>query len=108
MEISLKRNYGYTLIIKADNVNIEEDIEERTYYKTEDGKIDSSKGPERDVQSTAINQFISILDDMIYYRKKEIDSSNLIENLFEKLPKGVAIKLAQKLKENYEDDNEDS
>lgn len=108
MEISLKRNYGYTLIIKADNVNIEEDIEERTYYKTEDGKIDGSKSPERDVQSTAINQFISVLDDMIYYRKKEIDSSNLIENLFEKLPKGVAIKLAQKLKENYEDDNEDN
>ena len=40
MEISLKRNFGFELIFKAENVNVCEDIEERIYGKTEDGKTD--------------------------------------------------------------------
>ena len=42
MEISLKRNYGFELIFKAENVNVCRRLE--TYYgKTEDGKTDLQK-----------------------------------------------------------------
>lgn len=39
MKIFLKRNYGYELIFEAENVKVVEDIEDRIYSKTEDGKI---------------------------------------------------------------------
>ncbi len=101
MEISLKRNYGFELIFKAENVNVCEDIEERIYGKTEDGKTDC-KNVKRDVKTDVIEQFVSVLDDMIYYREAEFDSSDLIERLFEKLPQDVCDKLLVKLKRDYE------
>lgn len=101
MEISLKRNYGFELIFKAENVNVCEDIEERIYGKTEDGKTDYKK-VKRDVKTDVIERFVSVLDDMIYYREADFDSSGLIERLFEKLPQDVCDKLIVKLKRNYE------
>ncbi len=104
MEISIKNNYGYTLIFKAENVNVEEDIEERIYSKKEDGKTDFSKVSIRDINTGVLEQVTRVLYDMIYYRKREFDSSSLIENLFEKLPQDVANNLAIKLKRSYEID----
>ena len=101
MEISLKRNYGFELIFKAENVIVYEDIEERIYSKTEDGKTDY-KNVKRDVKTDVIEQFVSVLDDMIYYREADFDSSGLIERLFEKLPQEVCDKLLVKLKRDYE------
>jgi hypothetical protein len=101
MEISLKRNYGFELIFKAENVNVCEDIEDRIYSKTEDGKTDY-KNVKRDVKTDVIEQFVSVLDDMIYYREADFDSSSLIERLFEKLPQDVCDKLIVKLKRDYE------
>ena len=103
MEISLKRNYGFELIFKAENVNVCEDIEERIYGKTEDGKLDY-KNVKRDVKTEVIEQFVSVLYDMIYYREADFDSSSLIEMLFEKLPQDVCDKLIVKLKRDYETD----
>ncbi len=101
MEISLKRNYGFELIFKAENVKVCEDIEDRIYGKTEDGKTDY-KNVKRDVKTDVIEQFVSVLDDMIYYREADFDSSSLIERLFEKLPQDVCDKLIVKLKRDYE------
>ena len=101
MEITLKRNYGFELIFKAENVNVCEDIEERIYGKTEDGKPDY-KNVKRDVKTDVIEQFVSVLYDMIYYREADFDSSTLIELLFEKLPQDVSNKLIIKLKRDYE------
>lgn len=95
MEISLKRKYGFELIFKAENVNVCEDIEERSYGKTEDGKPDYAN-VKRDVKTDVIEQFVSVLEDMIYYRKAEFDSSSLIERLFEKLSPDVAVELSKK------------
>ena len=100
MEISLKRNYGFELIIKADNVHIVEDVEERIYGKTEDGKTDF-RNVKRDIKTEVIEQFVSVLDDMIYYRQEEFDSSGLIERLFEKLPQDKVEELLKKLNEQY-------
>lgn len=102
MEISLKRNYGYTLCFKAENVNVEEDIEQRIYQKLEDGKSDFKSPPERDINDEAIEQLSGVLADVIYYRKRDFDSSNLIEGLFEKLPDEQASILLKKLNRDYE------
>ena len=99
MEISLKRNYGYFLIFKAENVSVEEDVEERIYSKTEDGKTDFSKPPKRDINDDILEQITSLLSDLIYYREREFDSSSLIEGLFDKLPSELANKLLIKLKD---------
>ena len=101
MNITLKKNYGYELIFEAENVKITEDIEDRIYSKTEDGKTDF-KNVKRDVKTEVIEQFVSVLDDMINYREAKFDSSDLIERLFEKLPQEVANNLVVKLKRDYE------
>lgn len=102
MEISLKRNYGFYLVIKADNVNIIEDIEERIYSKTEDGEVDWNIAPKRDINTEILNQITNLLDDLIYYRESDYDSSNLIERLFEKLPDKDCEQLLKKLNKFYE------
>lgn len=102
MNITLKRNYGYELIFEADNVKVTEDIEERIYPKDESGKTVINMHPQRDIKTTAIEQFVSVLDDMIHYREAEFDSSDLIERLFEKLPSEKAILLSAKLNRDYE------
>ena len=102
MEISVKRNYGYYLVFKAENVNVEEDIEQRIYSKTEDGKTDFSKPPKRDINTDIIDQFVRVVDDLIDYRIEKYDSSSLIERLFEKLPDDSIQKLLTKLNRDYE------
>jgi hypothetical protein len=103
MNITLKRNCGFELTFEAENVRVIEDVEERIYGKTDDGKTDY-RDVKRDVKTDAIEQFVNILDDMIYYREAEFDSSGLIERLFEKLPQEAANKLLVKLKRDYEVD----
>ena len=94
MEISILRRYGTSLVIKADNVVIEEDIEERNYEKDENGKI-NFKSLETDIDKDFLDMVNRCLDDMIEYRKAAYDSSDLIKRLLEKLPK-------DKIKEMYE------
>ena len=108
MEIKLDAShYGYHIIIEAENVKITEDIESRTYHKTEKGMTDWMRAPERDITDEALNQFTQLLEDIIYYRKKDYDSSSLIENLFSKLPQQVANELYVKLNKYVEDENND-
>ena len=106
MEIELKRNYCFELIFKAENVKVSEDIEERVYPKNEAGKPDFNKPPKRDICDNAVEQFVNVLEDIIYYREKEFDSSSLIERLFEKLPQESANKLLVKLNRDYSVDDE--
>lgn len=104
MEISLKRNHGYYLVFKAENVNVEEDIEQRIYSKTEDGKTDFKTPPKRDIQDAALIQITSLLDDMMYYREREFDSEDLIRRLFDKLPEEVRQELVQDLYKEYSEE----
>lgn len=101
MNIELKRNYGFELLFEAENVRIAEDIESREYAKDENGKSIINLNPKRDIKTDILEQFTNLLDELIYYRVAEFDSSNLIERLFEKLPSDVAIKLADKIKRDY-------
>ena len=102
MNITLKKNYGFELIFEAENVRVTEDIESREYPKDENGKTIINLNPKRDIKTDAIEQIVNVLDDMIYYREAEFDSSSLIERLFEKLPQETANELLVKLKRNYE------
>lgn len=101
MNITLKRSSGYELIFEAENVKISEDIESREYHKDENGKIDFKIPPKRDIKTDAVVQFVELLDDIIYFRVADFDSSSLIERLFEKLPSDVAVKLSKKIKIEY-------
>ena len=101
MEISLNARSGFELIIKAENVKIVEDIEELTYKYSDDGKLLSVFPIERDIKEQPIMDIINVLDEIMYRRVKEIDSSILIENLFTKLPINIASDLAQKLNKDY-------
>ena len=106
MNIRVNKNYrGCDLIIEADNVEIVEDIEVRIYPKDENGKTIFSN-PKIDIDVNAIDQIVQTLDDIIYFRKGEYDSSTLIENLFEKLPPSVAESLSKKMYETYKQEEE--
>lgn len=102
MNITLKRNYGYELIFEADNIKVVEDIEERTYPKDESGKSIINLNPKRDIQTSAIEQFANVLQDMIYYRESDFDSSDLIKSLFDKLPSSKVQSLITELYNTYE------
>lgn len=105
MEITLNARSGFYLEIKTDNVHITEDIEERIYSKTSEGKIDFTKLPKRDIKTDEINNIDRLLQDMIYYREAEYDSSDLIKLLFEKLPANVACVLSNELYKQYKDED---
>jgi len=98
MEISLNTKGGFELIIEAENVKIVEDIEERVYVKGEDNKIIRV---ERDIKEQPIMTIINVLDEIMYRRVKEIDSSTLIQTLFTKLPSNVASDLVEALYGEY-------
>ena len=101
MEIKLdKSHYGCNLIIEADNVKIVEDIEKRTYSRDDNGKLNEIF-PERDIEDSALKMVSQVLEDMIYYRKSEFDSCNLIEQLIEKLPTDKCKKILSILNRDY-------
>ena len=102
MEISIESRHGFDLIIEADNVKIVEDIEEREYLKDENGNIKYTC-PKRDIKEEYLDEISKTLDDMIWYRVKPYDSSNLIHNLIEKLPEEERMELLKILKDKYED-----
>lgn len=100
MEISIKNKFGAYLVIKADNVVIEEDIEKRIYQKDVSGKMILT-GATTDIDENWISTFEKVLDDMIEYRKADYDSSNLIKRLFEKIPDDKVNDLLTYLQKSY-------
>ena len=94
MEIELKTsNYGIDLVVKAENVNISEDIEERVW--------ENNRIVRRDVQDEWVKNIAQLMEDIIYYRVADFDSSELIEQLFNNLPQETAESLSEKLFKDY-------
>lgn len=93
--------YGKYLIIEDGNYKATLDVEERIYEKTPEGKSDFSKAPLRDIETDALKQFDTLLSEMIYYRERPYDSSQLIELLMDKLPEGKAAELIGRLSKTY-------
>ena len=101
MNIKLETNCGFLLIFESGNARFAEDVESREYQRDSDGKIIVNAAPKTDIKTDALEQVARIFEDMIYYRKAEFDSGELIERLFEKLPDNVAMDLAEKIKSKY-------
>lgn len=98
MNIQVKNRYGCELIIEDDDTVITVDAEKRTYpFKKEDGKTDYSRC-EKDVDEAVLDEFSCALGDLIYYREKEYDSSDIILALFEKLPEQQKQEVYEKIK----------
>lgn len=102
MKIELKRNFGYTLVYTDDNVKIEEDVEERTFFKNKVGGVIWTN-PQRDIKDETLNQYNEIMTELIHFRDKKYDGSALIEELFDKLPADIASVLVDKLYNAYLD-----
>lgn len=94
--------YGISIIYEAENVKIEEQISETIYALKEDGKKDYKQRTGEDITDSSMKMFINLLDDIIYQRKRDFDSSELIERLFEKLPQDKAEELVKKLLNDYD------
>lgn len=105
MEIRLDNRYNPVLVVEADDVKIEQDIETRTYQKNTLGEVDFRISPKRDVDSKAIDQLVAVLYDIIYYYRNEpYDSSDLIKVMFDKLPPDIASRLSDELHNDYYND----
>jgi hypothetical protein len=100
MEIRLKgTNVSHEIVVKDTNVLIEFDATEREWIKDENGKAIRSIN---DISDEALNMFTTVTEDLIYYRQKEYDSSNLIIQLFDKLSEGRKDMLLDQLRADYE------
>ena len=98
--------YGRSLIVEDTNVRIDEDVSERMYKYTADGKIDHSKGYKDCITDDAMRQIVTLLSDMTYYRVRTFDSSDLIIVLLEKMSSEDRKGLFNDLVEKYEDEFE--
>ena len=107
MDIKFVYRYGPTIVIDAENVHIEEDVETRTYINGPDGKVDYNIAPKRDVDTIILDQFTSVLDDLIECRVEKYDSSDLILRLFDKLPRNAVENVLGELNRVYCDDGGD-
>lgn len=102
------RYYGTNVVVEAENVKIEEDISETIYGKKEDGKPDFMKRLGKDITNEAMKQYVALMDDIIYYREADYDTTDLIVKLFEKLPDNKQQELLKKLMRDYlEEEDED-
>lgn len=108
MNITVEKGYyGCNLIFEAENVKVTEDIGERIYPLDENGKTIFGKSFKQDIKIDVLQQIVNVLDDMIYYRESEFDSSYLIERLFEKLPEDKRALLAESLFLEYREEKEE-
>lgn len=106
MDIKFVYRYCPTIVIDAENVHIEEDVETRTYINGPDGKVDYNIAPKRDIDTTTLDQFTRVLDDLIECRVEKYDSSDLILRLFDKLPRNAVENVLGELNSVYADGDE--
>jgi hypothetical protein len=102
MQISLETRYCYLLVVSDDDgTQITENIQSTEYPRDENGKVITSVRPKLDIKTGALEEVSNVLYDMIRYREAEFDSSDLIQQLFEKLPKQMAHVLCKELEHDY-------
>ncbi len=79
MDIKIIINNGHKVLVEAENVRIEEDIEKR-HYDTD------FKVVKVDIDTKFIDKISNVMSDLIDYRHERYDSLNLIYKLIDKLP----------------------
>lgn len=102
MNIEIKLNYsGKDLVYTAENVKIEESILERIYEKDENGKTNFKILKLEDITDEVIEQFVSLTDELLYYRKRDFDASALIFQAFDRLPEEKIKTVLEQLNKDY-------
>jgi len=102
MDIEIKGSWsGKTIVYTADNVKIEESILERVYGKTEEGKTNFNQLLIEDVEDPILEQFTKLTDELLYYRQRDFDASELILTAFAKLPEEKIKKVLDELNNDY-------
>jgi len=108
MKITVDNKYfGTNVIVEAENVKIEDDISETIYGKKDDGKPDFTRRLGKDITNEAMKQFVALMDDIIYYREADYDTTDLITKLFEKLPDNKQQELLKTLMRDYLEEDEE-
>lgn len=100
MNIELKSSYDYhTVVVTAENVKIEHDVTYSEWEKRDGKSIKTLSGciEDREMQSLC-----SFMEDIAYLRVRPYDSSELIKQLFAKLPDNKAKELLNTLNKDYE------
>jgi len=102
MNIEIKTNYsGKDIIYTAENIKVEENISERIYEKDENGKTNFKRLELEDITDEAIEQFTQLTEELLYYRKRDFDTSELICQAFNKLPQEKIKAVLEKLNKDY-------
>lgn len=104
MKIYLEtKNYRDLIVIEAENVRVEHDVQERTYpHLKQDGTVDYFK-PVVDISAEAIEDICKLLDDMLSYRQKDFKSdTSVINQLISLLPEEDRDILLRDLKQDYD------
>ncbi len=100
------RHYGLIFTLESNGTTFQEDVETRKYKLDKEGKISLNSPVIRDIDVDFTNQIVRLLEDIMYYKSNEYDSSDLITALFENLPSEVAEKLSEDLYSIYKSDKE--
>ena len=102
MEIEVQnRSFGQCIVYTDTNIKVEEDISAAIYALKEDGKKDFTKRLGEDIKDEYVAKFVRALDDIIHYREAKFDSSDLVKNLFEKLPEEKQQELLKRFVKDY-------
>jgi len=105
MNIEIKTNYsGKDIIYIAENIKVEENISERIYEKDENGKTDFKRLKLEDITDEVIEQFTQLIEELLYYRKRDFDTSELIYQAFNKLPQEKIKAVLEQLNKDYGED----
>ena len=102
MNIEIKANYSRKdIIYTAENIKVEENILERIYEKDENGKTNFSKLKIEDITDEVLEQFTQLAEELLYYRKRDFDTSELICQAFNKLPQEKVKAVLEQLNKDY-------
>nr|DAI89674.1 MAG TPA: hypothetical protein [Caudoviricetes sp.] len=102
MNIEIKGSWsGKDIVYTAENVKIEENVLERIYEKDENGKTNFSKLKVEDITDEALEQFTQLTEELLYYRKRDFDTSELICQAFNKLPQEKIKAILEQLNKDY-------
>ena len=89
------------LSVSSGDESIEEDVSESVYETTLEGKVNHSNKLMTDVSDYDLRTMVNAVKELMGYRKRTYDSSDLIKSLFEKLPDDVRSELIEELHVEY-------
>lgn len=100
MNIELKSSYNYhTVVVTSEDVRIAHDI---TYSEWENRDRKTVRTLSGCIEDREMQSLCSFTEDTAYSRVRPHDSSELIKQLFAKLPDNKAKELLNLLNEDYE------